>query len=174
MSVQYTGGYSVHWGNIMSTLGDVQYTGVFSTLGSYHDKCGEGHCENNWIGVETPVYWTSPGVLKISPTLIIVPLHCTHGIPPVYSWYTSSVLMISPTVLNTPCVFMEPPIYCTHPSLLHTSAVLHKHYTGWYIKCKKFRTKNWRQKNFGRSLRDFRMSITFKISYFEDLQNVTV
>ena len=34
-------------GDIMSTLNDVQYTGVFSTPGSYHDKCGEGHCENN-------------------------------------------------------------------------------------------------------------------------------
>ena len=31
---EYTGGCSVHWGDIMSTP-------------RYHDKCGEGHWENN-------------------------------------------------------------------------------------------------------------------------------
>ena len=44
MSVQYTGGVqctggcSVHWGVIMSTLGD-----TMSTLGAYHDECGGYH-----------------------------------------------------------------------------------------------------------------------------------
>ena len=35
-------------GDIMSTLEVVQYTGgIMSTLEGYHDKCGEGHWENN-------------------------------------------------------------------------------------------------------------------------------
>ena len=32
--VQYIGGCSVHWGDIMSTLESVQY------IGGYHDACG--------------------------------------------------------------------------------------------------------------------------------------
>ena len=54
MSVQYTWGYSVHWGISLSTPEDVQYTGGFmstpgvfstvedtmSTAGGYHDECG--------------------------------------------------------------------------------------------------------------------------------------
>ena len=41
MCVQYRGGCSVPWGDIMSTVGDILSTvGVFSTVGGYHDKCG--------------------------------------------------------------------------------------------------------------------------------------
>ena len=34
---EYIGGCSVHRGDIMSTLGDVQY------IGGYHDTCGRYH-----------------------------------------------------------------------------------------------------------------------------------
>ena len=47
MSVQYTGGCSVHWGislsaqGVFSTLGDIiEYTGVFSTLGNIMNTQG--------------------------------------------------------------------------------------------------------------------------------------
>ena len=38
--VQYIGGCSVHWGNIMSTSGGVKY------IGGYHDCIGEGNLMN--------------------------------------------------------------------------------------------------------------------------------
>ena len=41
MCVQYRGGCSVPWGDILSTVGGVQYRGdILSTVGGYHDKCG--------------------------------------------------------------------------------------------------------------------------------------
>ena len=52
---------------------------------------GEGHWENNWICMETPVYWTSSGVLMIFP-------HTHHGIPPVY--WTSIIALHTPGVLH--------------------------------------------------------------------------
>ena len=40
--VQYIGGCSVHWGDIMSTLGDIMSTsGDVQYIGGYHDECGE-------------------------------------------------------------------------------------------------------------------------------------
>ena len=54
MCVQYRGGCSVPWGDIMSTVGDILSTvGVFSTVGGYHDKCGgyleyRGGCSVLW------------------------------------------------------------------------------------------------------------------------------
>ena len=159
MSVQYTGVCAVQqgmfitpgvsWvqsGDIMSTLGD-----IMSTPGDIMINVGEGHWENNWICMETPVYWTPPALVMWSPTLMMV---------------SPSVLMVSPTVLNTPrcthdiprcthdipqwaehprCTHdipqctehpgvlsdipqctEHPPVYCTHP------VVLHRHYAGWY------------------------------------------
>ena len=44
MSVQYNGGCSVHWEDIMSTPGDIMM------------NVGEGHWENNWICMESSVY----------------------------------------------------------------------------------------------------------------------
>ena len=146
--VQYNGGCSVHQGDIMSTLGGYhEYTGriswvrwgcsvhwadIMSTLGWYHDKCGEGHCKNNWICMETPLYWTSPGVLMISPTLIMLSPWCTeqphavlmifpqthHGIP----HCTEHPLVYS---MISPWCTEHLPVYCTPPGLLH------RHYAGW-------------------------------------------
>ena len=107
---QYTGeGYHEYTG------GGVPYTGRISRVHWYHDKCGEGYWEKNWICMETSVYWTSPGVLVIFPP---PPLHIHHGIPPNSSWYppdeliippnsswyTLSVIIVSPSALTTPDV----------------------------------------------------------------------
>ena len=99
---EYIGGCSVHrgipwvhWGDIMSTSGDVQYIGVFNRNWKdfmkllpqmYHDI--------------PPMYWTSPDVLMISP-------RCTEH-PPMYSWYPPNVLMMSPRCTE------HPPMYWTH------------------------------------------------------------
>ena len=86
---EYTAGCSVHWGVSWVHRGDIMV------------NVWEGHWQNNWICMETPVYWTSPGVLMISPTLIKAFRQCSHGIPLVYSWYplvywtVLAVLMIS-------------------------------------------------------------------------------
>ena len=103
-------GYSVRWGNIMSTPGDIMI------------NVGEGHWENNWICMETPVYRTSPGVLMISLTLIMVSPQCTHGIPSVLNtprctqWYPPSVLNTPRCTQRYPPSVMKsehPPVYCT-------------------------------------------------------------
>ena len=64
VSVQYTGRcavqgrWSVHWGDIMSTVGDIMSTlgDIKSTPGDIMINVGEGHWENNLICMETPVY----------------------------------------------------------------------------------------------------------------------
>ena len=125
--VQYIRGIPwVHWGDIMSTLGNIMmhvgiswvHQGMFSTSGDvqyiegYHDTSGG---ESWWKPFNfywkpqctghPSMYWTSPRVLMISPL-------CTHDILLMYSWYPSTywtspdVLMISPDVLNIP--------QCTH------------------------------------------------------------
>ena len=105
-------------GDILSTLGDVQYIRV---------------CNINWKVFITllphmqhdipPMYWTSRDAPMISswcthgiPWCTEHPPHdihqCTHCIPlmywtpPMYSWYPPNVLMVSPNVLNIP--------QCTH------------------------------------------------------------
>ena len=111
---EYIGGCSVHpedimmhVGDIMSTSGDVQYTGVFNI---------------NWKAFVTlfphmhhdipPMYWTSPDVLTIS-------TRCTHGILQMYSWYPPDVLMISPqcTYDISPMYVWYPPMYWTPPDV---------------------------------------------------------
>ena len=67
-----------------------------------------------------PVYWryssvyrTPPGVLTVSPTvlMIIPPVYWTS---PVYSWYPPTVLIISPHCThNIPQCTEHPPVYCT-------------------------------------------------------------
>ena len=88
--IEYTGGCSVHWGHIMSTPGDVQYTGVSPGVS---------------IQIQLFSRWPSPTFIMISPwyTHLIFP-QCTEH-PPVYSWYPSG--------------------------LLHIPGVLHRHYSGW-------------------------------------------
>ena len=107
MSVQYTCGCAVHLGTfstpgeIMSTLGGYhEYTwGCSVRPEGYHDKCGGGSLgkQLNWFG--------NPGVLMISPILIMVSLRCTEHLP-VYSGY--------------------PPVYPAK-----SPSVLHRHYARW-------------------------------------------
>ena len=53
-----SGGYHENNGDIMSTLGGVQYIGGISRVhrGNIMINVGEGHWENNCICMETPVY----------------------------------------------------------------------------------------------------------------------
>ena len=77
--IQYTGEYyeyseglsSVHWGC------PVHWRDNMSTPGDIMINVGEGHWENNWICLETPVYswypplyWTPPSMLTISPGVL--------------------------------------------------------------------------------------------------------
>ena len=101
MCVQYRGGCSVPWGDIMMNVGDILSTvgDILSTVGGYleyrggvqyhggdimmhvrgyHESCGR--CSVPWRGggefffyLSTPRYWTPPMVLMISPTCIMIP-----------------------------------------------------------------------------------------------------
>ena len=67
-------------GDTISTSGDVQYIGgiwnnLIKLVGEQLDKILSISIENS-------------DVLNI--------LRCTHGIPPMYSWYPPDVLMVSP------------------------------------------------------------------------------
>ena len=135
---EYCGVFST-MGDIMSTMGVILSTvGILSIVECYHDALGGYHeycgCSVPWgipsfvIWVlwgcsvphsthDTPQYWVSPTVLKITPM----------------------VLMISPTILNTPMVLkisptfiMKSPHGTEHsiPRYWTAPMVLHNHYTG--------------------------------------------
>ena len=129
---EYTGGCSVHRFDIMSTLGDIMI------------NVGEGHWENNWICMETPVYWTFLDVLKLSPTLIVESLQCTHGIPrctehiPLYLSYPPTLIVESHQYTHgiprctkhiplysryPPHSSWYPPVYSGYPPLYSTPPV---------------------------------------------------
>ena len=108
--VQYIKGYSVHWGDIMSTSGDTMSTsgdimstsgdimstsGVFSTSGGYHEYIGG--CSVHWVMFSTSGFsieiemilsscsptciMISPNVLMISLDVLMVSPHIHHDIP---------------------------------------------------------------------------------------------
>ena len=90
-------------GDIMSTLGDVQYIGVdiMMHVGEQGDKSLSIYIENpNVLMISLTCIMISPNVLMISP-------QCTHDTP--------NVLMISPNVLmKSPDVLMKSPNVLTH------------------------------------------------------------
>ena len=123
---EYIGGCSVHrkepWvhqGDIMSTSEDVQYIGGISWY-----MWGSNLIKSFQFLLKTPMYWTSPNVLMISPwcthgmyppmyswyppDILMVSLRCTEH-PPIYSWYPPNVLMVFPR-----CTHGIPPMYWTH------------------------------------------------------------
>ena len=125
----------VHWGDIMSTSGDVQYIEgiwwahreMFSTLGFS-------------IEIERLLSTCSPTCIMICPW-------CTEY-PPMYSWYPPNVLMVSPNVLmvSPACIMISPDVLMISPDVLMVSPkyswyphmhrdippdVLNTHYTGW-------------------------------------------
>ncbi len=97
--VKYSGGYSVQWRDIISTVEEYhKYDGGFSVL--------------------TVLYWWYPSaVLNI--------LQCTDDIPPLYWWYHSTVLMISLNCTDYPPPHWRyPPIVL---NILHcTDDILHR------------------------------------------------
>ena len=116
--VQYIGGIPwVHRGNIMSTSWDVQYIGGISWY-----MWGSNLIKSFQFLLKTPMYWTSPDVLMISPRCTHdiprcthgIP-RCTHGIPPLY-WISPDVLMVSPTyIMISPRCTEHPPMYSWYP-----------------------------------------------------------
>ena len=96
----------MHWGDIMSTLEDVQYIGgCHDTCGGYHDTCGGYHeyirgCSVQWghnmstsggCSVHWGMFSTSGFSIEIerilsscSPTCIMISLRCTEH-PLMYS-----------------------------------------------------------------------------------------
>ena len=134
--IQYVEGYHkyirgiswVHKGDIMSTLGDVQYIGVFNRNQKvftnflphvYHDipRCTEHSPMYSWyppdVLMVSPMYWTSPNVLMISPTCIMISPD-VRMISPNDSWYPLNVPMVSPQFTEHPWCTEHPPMYWTH------------------------------------------------------------
>ena len=126
---EYIGGCSVHQedtmstsgdimstsGDIMSTSGDVQYIRVFN--GNWKDVI---KLLPHMYHDIPPMYWTSPDVLMISPDVLMVSLQCTHGIPPMYSWYPPCSSWYPPDVLMIfPQCTEHPPMYWTPPDVLN-------------------------------------------------------
>ena len=105
MSVQYTRGYSVHWGISFSTPGGVQHTR------GYHEYSGGVQYSGRISWVHRGMFSTLGFPYKFNCFPNDLPLHL--------SWYPLGVLMISPSVLNTPGVLnilrctAHPPVYCT-------------------------------------------------------------
>ena len=103
--VQYIGGISwCMWGDTMSTSGDVQYIRGISWY-----MWGSNLIKSFQFLLKTPMYWTFPDVLMISP-------RCTHDILPMYSWYPPNVLMVSPR-----CTHGISPMYWTPHDVLMIS-----------------------------------------------------
>ena len=140
MCVQYIGGIPwVHWGDIMSTLGGVQY------IGGYHDACGGYHeyiggyheyiggCSvhrgdimihvGEQVGKILSISIENPDVLNILrcteiPDVLMISPRCTHGIPPMYSWYPPDVLMVSLHMHHDiPWCTEHPPVYSWYPPM---------------------------------------------------------
>ena len=149
MSVQYTGGCSVHRG----------YHWVHRGISwVHHDECGNimstvGGCSVHrgipWVHWGIP-WWVRRDIMStrgmFSTLGFRYKVSCfPNDLPPRLSWYPSGVLMISPRVLNTPSVLMISPgvlntpsvlmIFprCTeHPSLYCTPPVCYTDiYVGW-------------------------------------------
>ena len=76
--VQCTGGYAIHWGDIISTLGDIMsILGVLSTLQGFHEYT-EGI---PWLIMGRSLI--NPSNLYRNPGVLNTP-HCTHDNPLLY------------------------------------------------------------------------------------------
>ena len=113
MFVQYTRILAVQW-KMFSTLEDIMSTvaDIMSTQGGYHDKC-----EGRSLGKQLKFVWKPqcaehpPVYSWYPPTVVMVFLQCTHGIPTVLN--SLGVFVICPpppNVLNRPqCIQWYPP-----------------------------------------------------------------
>ena len=100
----------VHW-RMFSTS-----EGIMIHVGEQLDKIFSISIENSNVLNIPLMYWTSPDVLMISPDVLMISPRCTHGIPPMYSWYPPDVLNIpSCTHGIPPHVSWYPPMYWTSP-----------------------------------------------------------
>ena len=113
---EYIRGCSVHWGilwvhqgYIMSISGDVQYIGGISWC-----MWGSKLIKVFQVLLKTPMYWTSPNVLMISP-------RCTHDIPPMYSWYHPHASWYPPHASYPPMYWTSPDVLMISPDVLMIS-----------------------------------------------------
>ncbi len=105
--VQYSGGYSVQWRDIINTVNGFQYS--------------EGISSIQWRVFSTVLYGASTDC-----TVLMISLHRTEY-PPLYWWYSSTVLMISLHCTQYPPPYWwYPPPYWWYPStvlnILHCTA----------------------------------------------------
>ena len=128
MSVQYTGGCSVHWGMslntlvVFSTVGDIMSTtGVFSAVRDIMSTAGGfgtlGVTMNMLVDTMSSMgdIISTPGDVQYINDFPMTSHHIYRDTP--------CVLMISPSVLNAPqcthdishCTHDIPPVYCTPP-----------------------------------------------------------
>ena len=75
---EYIEGCSVHLGDTMST------SGMFSTLGGYHDACGEYHEYIRRCSVRQGFQYKSKAFIKLLPHMNHDIPQGTHGIPLMY------------------------------------------------------------------------------------------
>ena len=116
---EYIGECSVHRGDIMMHVGEkvdislsiyIENSDVLNISRCTHDIPHMHH--------DPPMYWTSPDVLMIFPTCIIISTRCTehprctYGIPPHASWYPPHASWYSPDVLNIHCTGWRCRPYC--------------------------------------------------------------
>ena len=146
--VQYRGGYHdkcggyleyregiswVPWGVILSIVGGVQYRGGISwcTRGGYHEYRGGIPSFEIWVPWGCSVPWGNQITKDFPPTFLNTP-HGTHDIPTDLK-ITSTVLMISSTVMNTPTVLKISPHGSEHPH--GTAHTLYRVVLAFIAKC---------------------------------------
>ena len=146
--VQYIGGISwTHWGDTMSTSGDVQYIGgcsvhwgiswcmwgipwvhwgMFSTSGEYHEYIGAYHEYIRRCSVHWGMFSTLGFSLEIERFL---PTCSPHA-----SWYPLDVLNIPNVLMVSPNVLMVSPDVLRYPPLYWTSSdvLMYPPHASWY------------------------------------------
>ena len=123
--VQYIGGYHAYIGDTMSTSGDILSTWWdVQYIGGIMIHVGEQVNKSIWFILTTPMYWTSPDVLMIFSTCIMI-FWCTEH-HPMYSWYPTMYSWYPPDVLMIRCRCTHGiPLYTEHPpDKLNTPDVL--------------------------------------------------
>ena len=115
----FQGMFSTLGGGVFSTSDGWD---TMSTLGRYHDSCGEQ--------IDTSLWYWKPRCTEHPSDALMVSPHMNHDIPPHESWYPLNVLIIpqcthniSPMYSCIPpqCTYNIPPMYWTSPDLLMIS-----------------------------------------------------
>ena len=134
MCVQYIEGCSVHWRDTMSTSGiSWVHWGCSVHRGDIMMHVGSKVTKAFQFILKTPMYWTSPNVLLISPICIMkspdVLMKSPDVLmkfpmippPPMYSWYLPMYSWYPPMYSWYPPMYWTPtPMYWTFHNILNT------------------------------------------------------